>query len=1154
MCRLHPTLVAILLVLTAFLVPKARAQIIAPEGKTRLVLDFEDASIWKSENNNPFETRSEHVSEGKKSLRVAFTNKPEWSNVYTEKPPVTDWSGFRYLNFNVFLEGDESADFGMWARDKGQHKADGSWPIGPGWNTLTLDLEALKKSAGLDPANIEALCLYKDPRIKAEIVCHLDNMYLSENKPVPPKVDPVRMPDENILANGDFETLGKPDSLGNQFSCWTAKRWSGPSFLGTATKGAYAGKSALLLDGRGPCKIGLFSPGLKIKSPTRLKLSAMVAAAGLKPGTDAQTAVLTATDNGERDLTNAHVIIPAGSFDWKKIDVVFDVPAHTPVVKVFIQLMGPGRLYVDDVTLTGVDLATANGQTSTATDKKLIDEGPIVTESPELAASKARALEAVDALRAAIAQARAMHLETRYDEIPVALANLAFNIRWDLPNNIALRQRYCDFILQRATAATENLKAVMAGKAPDLKVPENPDFAKLHLAGPYFADESGQPHILFSMQYHSGGELMKWFCPESYYQVVSAVGATRYDFKSTPIWEVYQKHPETHRVYDGGWCGHIIRDQFSAGGSDLCVIGLENPLMRQAIAKTIERRSADVKRAANYNQVRFINMDFEFAYRNYDPISLRMFRDYLSKKYGDIGKLNAIWKTKHKSFDEVPLPPYITSREPQNPATWYDWGDFNVNRFTDYLRWASAEIKKNLPGQLTTTGGGNPFGSGFWSDGIDEEGLGNGVDDLWLSETGSRALGVTSVMDLQRSLDPNKPILDPEYHAMPNTCMLMFLHGCGIMDYWWWPGQDGESDPSSMVHSPTRTLLGVETVMKAGLDVRRLPAEIAAFRQAPTEIALLYSRASLIQKFPAAEGNKTPYSLEIEKNYSAAARLDTGVGFVSSKQVLAGKLEKFKVLVIPGARFVEEDVFNKILDYAKSGGAVVITPTSLIADEYNRKRNYLDQLGLTITAEELPELMAGPAARGVDLPAGEMDFIQGPVARTIVDKEPKRTLIATAQGKAFGLPATLAGEGVLQTLTSSRDWSSLATYQGVTEGGEGAILVRSLGKGQVYYLAAQLSLDDRKAFYDHLLTAKSFTRPVRALTRDSALPEQIESRTVEQNGAYLTYLHNFSDQPQSIKLVTGKPPAKIQNLSSSTESTPEMTINPYETRILRIEK
>jgi beta-galactosidase GanA len=1142
------------LALVSFLVPQASAQIIAPEGKSKLVLDFEDASIWQSENNNPFDARAEHVSEGKKSLRVQFTNKPEWSNVWSEKLPVTDWSGYRYLNLNVFLEGDDPADFGMWARDKGQHKAEEAWPLGPGWNTVTLDLAALKKSAGLDAAHIEAICLYKDPKAKAEIVCHIDNMYLSENKPVPPKVDPVRMPDGNILANGDFEILGKADSLGSRFSSWTAKRWSGPSFVATATKGAYAGKSALLLDGRGPCKIGLFSPAIKIKSPTKLKLSAMVATVDLKSGTYNQTAVLTVTDNGERDLANAHLVIPAGSSDWKKIDLVFDVPARTPVVKVFIQLMGAGRLYIDDVTLTGVDLATANGQQSMDTDKKLIDEGPIVTESPELAASKAKALEAVDALKATIAEAKSRRLETRYAEIPVVLANLAFNIRWDLPDHLALRQGYCDFILQRATAAEENLKAVMAGKAPDLEVPANPDFAKLHLAGPYFADESGQPHLLLSMQYHSGGELMKWFCPESYYAEVSAVGATRYDFKSTPIWAVYQKHPETHRVYDGGWCGHIIRDQYSAGGSDLCVISLESPLMRQAIAKTIEKKSADVKRRAQYNKVRFINMDFEFAYRNYDPISLKMFRDYLSEKYGDIGKLNAIWKTHHKSFDDVPLPPYITSEEPQNPATWYDWGDFNLNRFTDYLHWASSEIKKDLPGQLTTTGGGNPFGSGFWSEGIDEEGLGNGVVDLWLSETGSRALGVTSVMDLQRSLDPNKPILDPEYHAMPNTCMLMFLHGCGIMDYWWWPAQPGEFYGSSMAHSPSRTLLGVETVMKAGLDVRRLPSEIASFRKAPTEIALLYSRASLIQKFPASEGNKTPYSLEMEKNYSSLVRLDTGVGFVSSKQVLAGKLEKFKTLVIPGARFVKEDVFNQILDYAKNGGTVVITPTSLIADEYNRKRNYLEQLGLTITAEELPELMAGPAARGVDLPAGEMDFIQGPVARTIVAKEPKRTLTATSQGRSFGLPATFAGEGVLQNVTPSKDWSPLATYQGASGGDNGAILVRSLGKGQVYYLAAQLSLDDRKTFYDHLMTARSFTRPIRALSPDGSLPEQVESRSVEQNGAYLTYLHNFSTKPQSIKLVMEKAAAKIENLSSGTESTAEMTIRPYETRILRIEK
>ena len=87
------------------LVAVASAQPVKATGKTKLVIDFSDASIFSSENDSPFECRSAHVSEGRRSLRVHYTNKPTWSNIWTQKFPK-DWSGFRYLNLDVYLEGE----------------------------------------------------------------------------------------------------------------------------------------------------------------------------------------------------------------------------------------------------------------------------------------------------------------------------------------------------------------------------------------------------------------------------------------------------------------------------------------------------------------------------------------------------------------------------------------------------------------------------------------------------------------------------------------------------------------------------------------------------------------------------------------------------------------------------------------------------------------------------------------------------------------------------------------------------------------------------------------------------------------------------------------------------------------------------------------
>ena len=1131
-------------VAVAMLAAFAWAQTAKPAGETKLVNGFEDASIWSSENDSPFEAQTQYVTQGAKSLKVTYTNKPQWSNIYTAKPPVTDWTGFRYLNFDVYWDHKLPGTFGIWIRDKAMHKAEASLNIGPGWNTLTVDLDNLKKVAELDRANVVSMCLYKE--VKEEAVCYLDNMYLSKEPPVAPVLPPVRMPDAELITNGGFETLQAPDELGSPFAWWIARRWEGPSFLGRGAVAVNSGASSAMLDGRGACKIGWYSPPIEVKSPTKLKLTFYAQGENLQKGLYGQIAGVCVTNIAEGSLPGAVVSLDAGTWPWKKFELVFDVPAKCPFVKVFIQAYGKGRLWVDDVSLTGVPLDAKTALAVADTGKKTPADPPLVTETPVVLAKKNAALAAVAALKTAVADAKARGVETLYDEIPLVLADLAFNVRWDMPQHIALREGYADYVFQRATESAAHLRFVMAGAAPDLKVPPHPDVAKLKLSGRYYR-ENGEPRILFSMQYHSSGELVRWFRPEDYAAGMSAVGASRYDVQQMPVWKAYEEDPDTHRVYDDGWCGHIIRDKYSAGGSGRCVISLDSPRMRQAIAESIGIYTQRIK--ARKASPLYVNMGFEYSYVNYDKFSGELFRQWLQRKYVGVDKLNEAWKTKLASFADVTMPSYDWRTPETNPAKYFDWGDFNLWRFTDYMVWARGEMRKSMPNALTTTGGGEPFGGSFWSQGIDEEALADaGVCDIWLSETGSRAIGVTSVMDLQRSLK-DMPIVDPEYHARPNTCFLMFLHGCGLMDYWWWPNEVSEFYESSMRHSHLLSLPEVETVMKTALDVRRLPEAITPFSDAKPQFALLYPRATLIQKFPGAQGNKTPYTFEVETTYGAAVRLDAPVGFASSKRIAEGALKDVKILVIPGARYVgEQDVAN-VMEWVKAGGTLVITPTSLIADEFNRKRNYLKDIGIEITSEELPEFMAGEAKRGIDQ-SGELDFIQGPVAKTVIAKQPKRVLHPT--GANLALTALWHAEGVIQTVKAAAEWTPMMVYAGTKDA---ALLERTLGKGKVYYMAGQLDLGSRKAFFDRLMTEAGFNRPIRALGAASTYPEGVESRTVEEGGAYLTYLHNETGQPQTVRLTSpaGKQFTEIHNLNTDTMlPSPVMTLAPYETRIMRI--
>ncbi|HHN46006.1 MAG TPA: hypothetical protein ENN09_01070, partial [Planctomycetes bacterium] len=368
--------------------------------------------------------------------------------------------------------------------------------------------------------------------------------------------------------------------------------------------------------------------------------------------------------------------------------------------------------------------------------------------------------------------------------------------------------------------------------------------------------------------------------------------------------------------------------------------------------------------------------------------------------------------------------------------------------------------------------------------------------------------------------------------------------------YWWWPDRVGEFYESSMKHSHTRTLPEVEAVLKTALDVRRLAKYIAAFPDAPASIALLYPRASLVQKFPGAVGHKTPYTLEVEKTYEAAVMLDTPVGFVSSKQAKEGIPQNYRIIVVPGCRYVEADVFDSLRSWVEAGGTLVVTPTSFIADEYNRRRGYLDALGIQILGEELPEFMAGEAKRGIDQ-SGELDFIQGPIAKTVISKEPSRRIVTDRNALFTGRPRTLNAAGVIQQVKPSDDWNIAARYEGEDVP---AILSRRLGKGSVYYLAAQLDLPSRRMLFDRLLELSGTRRPIRVFTQRGGYPEGVESRTVYFEGGLLTYLNNRSSLsvPVSLHGVDTKT-MEIWNVSADRkERSPRMTLAPYETRIIHV--
>ena len=744
---------------------------------------------------------------------------------------------------------------------------------------------------------------------------------------------------------------------------------------------------------------------------------------------------------------------------------------------------------------------------------------------------------ALDVLQRSVGEAKAKGIPTLYAEVPLMVGKTFIDKEWNDPKLADRRDDWAAFLMRNVEFESRRLQAALAGTPDPRVVPPIPDYALLKMQGAYLA-ENGKPRLVITAGNSGGGTFdLRYVGRGDLYGVVSAVGATRYDYQNTPIWKVYQEDPKSHRVYDGGWCGHIIKDKWSLGGQGgkggECIISLDYPPMREAVRLAILQQCDRFKRSRGATgRSRILTMDWEFTYMNYDEPTKLLWQKWLKDRYTTIAKLNEVWKTDLKSFDEVTLPPVAHTRE-QNPAKYYDYGEFNCRRFTDYLLWAKKTIAADVPGYPMCVGGGQPFGSDFWRQAIDEEYLMvEGVDDVWLSETGSRSWGTASFMDLQHSIAPDKMIMDPEYHSSGGYMSLMFFHGCGSLDFYGWK----EKMDASLAHGYAMT--------RGALDVRRLEDAIVEFPKAKPQAAILYSRASLIQRHPGNPkgGAQTPYTLELEKCYRAGTVLDTGMGFVTSRMAKLGISKDVKVLIVPGAYFANKDEVKAIWDYAKAGGTVVITPTSLVADEYNRRVDYLKEIGVEIVKETVPKYLSGKAAAGVERPGSEYDFIQGPIAPTVVEDEPTATLKGTG---------TLAGRGIRQTLKLSGEWRALYKYDDATP----AVATRSLGKGVVMYVAMQLEEPSMAALLDGVYGDCKVVRPVRAKDAQGKDIPGLECRAVpSKDGGLLVYLYNMTEKTVKPRLLYRLPPNAVENLSLRTTMKPAdaIELGPYEFAVLRL--
>lgn len=647
--------------------------------------------------------------------------------------------------------------------------------------------------------------------------------------------------------------------------------------------------------------------------------------------------------------------------------------------------------------------------------------------------------------------------------------------------------------------------------------------------GKYFVNDAGQPQLLCSMNYHTQGPLRRFFDNDGHRTEICAVGGgTRYDVENSPVYEAFHKYENTHRVGWRGWCGHLIKDQWSMGGrKENVIICLESPHILKAISEYNRLRAPGWVSNSNFM---YVILAYELTYICFCEESFRRFRVWLKQRHTTIENLNDKWSTSYKSFDQA-TPPQTKGFGPvldANRAAWFDWADWNTRRFTDHLKWTKTDVRKLHPTIPLCAGGTHSMMAADNSvTGIDEEMIINEVDDVILHE-GNDLLTI----DLYHAIsDKPKPIVDPEHGADCRRWFLNYFHGKSIIAKFNWPKGASREYYRQSLTTPMQGTMSINLLAEhlcVALDIRRLKNEIIAFWDQPKQIAILYSKTNMLQVPPALISAKTsPYLAALRLAFDSARCLDTATTFISERQILANKSDQFKLIILPATRHISPEIFDKLDAYVNNGGTIIILPESLIADQYNRPADYLSRWGIKIDSTEVPGIKGlGELEQGYDQNF-HRDIIFG-TGRTIEAAESEITFNHSP----------MRTSGLFQSI-NVKDGRVIA--QGPDN--QPMLVQKKLGKGSIWIVAGTPDQASLESILDHLYNTVEINRPLKVTDSSGKRIPGLEARLLRREHDDLVYLVNESGHDTDFVIKTDRDIHRVRELRS---------LNDYDTPTGRI--
>lgn len=561
--------------------------------------------------------------------------------------------------------------------------------------------------------------------------------------------------------------------------------------------------------------------------------------------------------------------------------------------------------------------------------------------------------------------------------------------------------------------------------------------------------------------------------------------AAKYDIKvvigtpsdTPPAW-MTSKYPETVQIRsDGTPVAHGMRRHFS----------ISSRRYRDFCREIVTRMAQVLGKEPNVIGWQIGN---EPTDESYDTEARAAWVAWLKARYGTLDRLNEAWTTQYWSqvysdWDQVPF-----SSDRANPGWMLEMKRFITSQWVAFHRNQAEAIRANVPrSQFVTVN----FGGLGWANRFDRYAANRDLDfTTWDNYVGSGHLkpfrnGASHdlvrgwkrrnfwVMEIQPGY-VNWAGVSNMLHPGETRAMAWQAigHGSDGLLYWQWRNaRNGqETMHGALIGQDGTPLLIYDEVTQIGREMAKATPVIAGTHPV-SQVAVLHDYASrwAIDFQP---HHRDYDQIEVLLDYYEP--LKRSLGAVDIVEAEAAPLSGYKLVVAPSLNVISDATARRLADYVRGGGHLVLGPRSGMKDELNRLQE---------------QRQPGPLA----------ELLGARVAQYYALLEP----VEMGGGKA-----SIWAE---QIEVKADDVETLLRY-GRANGwldGKPAAVTRRVGKGRISYIGALGDDAVMKHLIDDAMTGAG-------VTRDFAVPEDVELMTREGQGRRIVILINHGREARTVAL------------------------------------